>query len=290
MPMLDTAHGRLFYADNAPADAGAPQVLLLHSGGASHRQWKQLVGQMGSRWRVLAPDMIGYGATPMPAHAPTLADEIGLLSALLNTLDGPMHVVGHSYGGAMALELARARPERIASLSLYEPVTFALLRDSDRQEAWREIAGLAKRHIALVEQGDAESAAHAFIDYWIGKKGALRAMPMPQQQYVIGTMAKLTAEWTMMFNTDPGPHDYHALTMPVLLLCGSETTLAARGVAAELRQRLPVPPRFQELPGLGHMAPLMQPDVVNAVLLDFLENAVACMTAGSPAPRQQKAG
>ncbi len=272
MPMLDTAHGRLSYLDNAPADVGAPQVLLLHSGGASHRQWRQMVGQMGARWRVLAPDMIGYGDTPMTAQAPTLADEIGLLSGLLDTLEGPVHVIGHSYGGAMALELARARPERIASLALYEPVAFAVLRDSERQDAWREIMLVAKRHMELVEQGDAEGAAHAFLDYWI-VKGALRAMPAPQQQYIIGCMNKLTAEWRMMFNTNPHPNDYHALTMPVLLICSGETTLAARSVVAELRQRLPAP-RYLEMPGLGHMAPIMTAEPVNAVLLDFLDSVL----------------
>lgn len=288
MPMLDTAHGRLFYFDNEPADPGAPQVLLLHSGGALHRQWKQLISQLGTRWRVLAPDMIGYGNTPMTSKAPTTADEIALLSALLNTLDGPVHVIGHSYGGAIALELARVRPERIASLALYEPVAFALLRDSDRHDAWREVALLGKCHVELVEQGNVEEAAHAFIDYWIAK-GALRAMPIPQQQYIIGCMPKIAAEWRAMFNADPAPHDYHALTMPVLLLCSSETTLAARSVVEELRQRLPAP-RLVGLPGLGHMAPIMQPDVVNAILLDFLETAVLSTHPQTAVSRQQKAG
>jgi pimeloyl-ACP methyl ester carboxylesterase len=275
MPMLETAAGRLCYFDNAPAEAGAPTVLLLHSSAASHRQWRALIAQLGQRWRVIAPDLIGYGGTPMMPQSPIMADEVALLCGLLDGLDGPVHLVGHSYGGVVALELARARPQRIAALAVYEPVAFGLLRETTRYAAWREIALLAKRHIELVEAREPFAAARAFLDYWIAKD-ALLAMPDAMQAYIVGCMTKVAAEWRMFLGGAAEPDDYRALTMPVLLLCGGDTTPAARGVVAELRRRLPAP-RLLDLPGLGHMAPLLQPDLVNPAIINFLNTSRLCL-------------
>ena len=300
MPVLESAAGRLNYFDSSiggGGDPAAPCALLLHSSAASHRQWRLLIEQMTPRWRVLAPDLVGYGGTPVPSTAavrgPTMDDEVALLAALLDQVDGPVHVVGHSYGGAVALDLARARPLQVASLALYEPAAFLTLRYGIEAAAWREIALIGQRHIGLVEARNATAAAIAFLDYWIAG-GALRAMPDTLQAYVIGCMPKVAAEFRQFLQLDDSRLDFAALTMPALLLCGSETTLAARGVIAELRRRLPAP-RVLDLPGLGHMAPLLQPDLVNPAIQDFLSTAALCIAApagiaarpgtGMPAPR-----
>lgn len=277
MPMLETAAGRLSWFDNGCDGAAAPRLMLLHSGAASHRQWRPLIAALGSGWHIVAPDLIGHGETPMPDHGkPTLEEEVALLIALLERMDGPVHLVGHSYGGAMALELARHQPHRIASLAMYEPVAFGLLRDSGQREAWREIELVALRHIELVENGDARAAAIAFLDYWVGS-GALQAMPEHMQAYVTGCMNTVANEFRELLQApETTVVDLKSLAMPVLLLCGSETTLAARGVIAELRRLLPAA-RYTNLAGAAHMAPVTHPDRVNSHLIDFLQ-AVTGMT------------
>ncbi len=273
MPMLETAAGRLSWFDNGCAKGDAPCLMLLHSGAASHRQWRPLIAALGHGWHIVAPDLIGHGETPLPDHGnPTLEDEIALLAALLERMDGPVHLIGHSYGGATALELARRRPWCIASLAMYEPVAFGLLRDSSQRDAWREIALVAQRHIELVANGEARAAAIAFLDYWVGP-GALLAMPEHMQAYVTGCMSAVASEFRELLQAGgTAVADLTSLTMPVLLLCGSETTLAVRGVIAELRRLLPVP-RYVNLAGATHMAPVLRPDLVNPLLIDFLQAA-----------------
>ncbi|MCW0235465.1 MAG: alpha/beta fold hydrolase [Ferrovibrio sp.] len=278
MPMLETTAGRLSWFDNGCVEGDAPRLMLLHSGAASHRQWRPLIAALGRGWHIVAPDLVGHGETPMPDHGrPTLEDEVALLAALLERMDGPVHLIGHSYGGAMALELARRQPQRIASLAMYEPVAFGLLRDSSQRDAWREIALVAQRHIDLVENGDARAAAIAFLDYWVGP-GALLAMPEPMQAYVTGCMRPVASEFRELLQAGgTAADDLKSLTMPVLLLCGSETTLAVRGVIAELRRLLPAP-RHIDLAGATHMAPLLRPDLVNPLFTDFLN--IAAQLAG----------
>ena len=273
MPVLQTSAGRLSYFDNEERDA--PTLLLLHSSGATHRQWRQLIAQLGRGWRILAPDLFGYGDTPMPERLSSrrsiVQDELNLLGALLHQVDGPVHVIGHSYGGAVALELALQHPDRIASLAAYEPVMFALLRDSPQQAAWSEIAQVAQRQVELVEAGDLRGAASHFIGYWTAP-GAFEAMPETIQATVATGMPKVAAEFGEVLRRCDTQPDFSALTMPVLLLCGSDTTCAVRGVIAELRRLLPAP-SFVQVAGARHMAPLQQPDLVNPLLVDFLATA-----------------
>lgn len=278
MPTLQTAAGRLSWFDNGCVEADAPVLLLLHSSGASHRQWRQLIAQMGRGWRILAPDLFGYGdppvARPASAGRAILQDEMDLLGALLQQVDGPVHVVGHSYGGAVALELALLHPQRIAALALYEPVLFALLRDSDQQAAWQEISLVAQRHVDLVAAGNPRGAASAFLGYWVGP-GAFEALPEAMQATAMASMGKVASEFAQLLQHRKAPPDFSLLTMPILLLHGSETTCAVRGVVAELRRLLPATgtagPRFVQVAGARHMAPLLQPDLVNPLLTDFLE-------------------
>lgn len=272
MEFLDGTAGRLAYHDSAPGRRDLPVVVALHASAASGRQWRGLAAQLTPHWRVVAPDMIGYGATPMTGTA-QLDDEMALLTTLAARLDGPFHLVGHSYGGAMALELACRLPQRIASIAVYEPVAFATLRESARSdaghdEAWAEIASLARRQIGLVETGDLSAAAAVFLDYWIGP-GALSAMPAELQQYITGCMGKVATELGGIFTAPIVPDHFAALTMPVLLASGSRTTLAARSVVALLRQQL-ADPRWSVQPGLGHMAPVTAAEQINRLFADFL--------------------
>lgn len=278
MPVLQTASGRLSWFDNGVTDPDVPTLLLLHSSGATHRQWRPLIAQLGQHWRILAPDLFGYREEPPPASTPAAApvqdrsivqDEMDLLSALLHQqTTGRVHVIGHSYGGAVALELALLHPERIASLAVYEPVMFALLRDSEQQAAWREISGVARQQVDLVAAGDLRAAASHFIGYWTAP-GGFEAMPEAMQAAVAAGMPKVAAEFGEVLRRRDAPPDFSRLRMPLLLLCGSDTTCAARGVIAELRRRLPGA-RFVDVAGGRHMAPLQQPDLVNPLLVDFL--------------------
>ena len=90
-------------------------VVALHCSLGSGRQWKTLADELGREHPFFAPDISGYGANGCALDLPlTLAEEVRCLSSALNDAKGPIHLVGHSYGGAIAFKIATFRRSRIA--------------------------------------------------------------------------------------------------------------------------------------------------------------------------------
>ena len=102
----------LAYAESGTGET----VLLLHGSAASGALWRQPMAALQLLYRVVAPDLIGYGkSAPWPKGKPYSLDaETRALVPLLPCCGAPYHLVGHSYGGVVALALALANPVRSA--------------------------------------------------------------------------------------------------------------------------------------------------------------------------------
>lgn len=200
-----------------------------------------------------------YGRrAPWPRDAVLAPDaELGAVEALLDMVGRRVHLVGHSYGGTVALNAARRFPQQIAGLTLIEPVAFHLLRCADDLGSWREIAALAERHLARVDAGHDAVAAEAFITYWMGP-AAWKQMPDAARDGAIRTAAKVAAEWRLMFAAKDDLDAIARIDTPTLLIFGERTRKPARQVIEMLRQALPSWPGLprpavprMRLPGLA---------------------------------------
>src|SRR6185437_17092106 len=94
--------------------------------------------------------------------------DLAVLLELANKAERPIHLVGHSYGAALALEAARGLGSKVQSLTLVEPVAFNLLRVERRPE-WAEIEQLGVAVLTAVSNGNDRDAASAFMRYWLGR-------------------------------------------------------------------------------------------------------------------------
>ena len=252
---IETREGDRFYRE---AGAGEP-IVFLHCSSGSSGAWVPVMNEFGRDYRVLAPDLLGYGRSdPWPRDMPLASDgELGVLEALLDAAGRPVHLVGHSYGGTVALNAARRFPRRVASLTLIEPVAFHLLRSADEPDGWREITALAERHLALVGEGRDAAAAEAFVTYWTGPK-AWQQMPDAARDSAVRSAAKIAAEWLLMFAAEDDLDAIAGIEAPTLLICGERTRTPARRVVEILRQALSRA-RHHEIAGAGHMSPLTHP-------------------------------
>ncbi|MHA7835052.1 MAG: alpha/beta fold hydrolase [Algiphilus sp.] len=108
---------------HCPEAGDGPSVLLIHGLGASHQDWRDVAPRLAESYRVLTPDLRGYGSSPRgpgPYRPDTMAGDV---LALMERHDiQQAHVVGHSMGGAVAVELAISAPERVQSLTIANSV------------------------------------------------------------------------------------------------------------------------------------------------------------------------
>jgi len=100
---------------------GGPHIILLHGLGASGQDWRLVAERLAPEARVACPDLLGFGRSPWPEFAYSVADHLAALDAALARIAGdqPVHLVGHSTGAVLALEWAASRPARFETLSLF---------------------------------------------------------------------------------------------------------------------------------------------------------------------------
>ncbi len=273
MPTIDLGGTRI-----ACAETGAGEtVLLLHSSAGSGALWRSLTERLRTRCRVLAPDLYGYGDTdPWPGYRPlTLADEAALAAAVLPPACDSIHLVGHSYGGAVALRFALQWPGRLRSLTLIEPVAFHLLRDTAEaadRALFRRVTALAVAVSEAAARGDDRDAMAQFIDYWSGDGAWSRATP--EAQAALARRAPKVALDFQATMSEPMPRAaYRQIAVPALVLRGTQSPRPTRRIAELVAKALPAA-RLETIDGAGHMLPLTHPESVNAAVAAHLFPAV----------------
>jgi pimeloyl-ACP methyl ester carboxylesterase len=232
---------------------------------------------LGGAYEVLAPEHNGSASvgTWSGAHAFTLADEAARTIALIDGSADKVHLVGHSYGGGVALHAARARPNRIASLALYEPSAFHLLKQMGEvgAEAFAEIASVARRLCEGVVTGDYRGGIGAFVNYWNGP-GAWDALRPSVQNALVSWAPKGPLDFRALFDEPTPAEAYRALRFPVLILRGEHAPVPTRVIADGLLDLLPAS-RLMTIDGAGHMGPLTHAPEVSALMVQHILEAVA---------------
>lgn len=253
---------------NKHESAPRPAVICLHSSMSHGGQWRALATRLAGDFDVITPNLLGYGTASDSFDRLRLEDEVANVLQQCSATSGPLHVVGHSFGGAVALRLASMHPQRVASLTLYEPVWFALLFDgclanADVPEIYRiqKLLGSEMRFERM-------RGAQEFINYWAGGDGWSK-LPGEQQERLVSLSSKVAAEFGALIAAGPATRELGDLHLPTRLLCGTETRQSARRVSELLAEILPTVD-YRRLQGFSHMAPVTHADDVNPLIVEHI--------------------
>lgn len=253
-------------------DAGEGEVVvLLHSSGMSGAQWRRTAEPLvRGGARTIVPDLLGSGrSTPWPEGKPFGFDlDLEVVEGLLQQIGRPVHLVGHSYGGHVALRAASRTPGRVLSLTLYDPVSVGVLdRDPERDgDALAEMPNLALGWGA--SEADHAAWRRGFVEYWSGAEAwsrlreATRAEMMRVGWVICAGARSLVADRT-------GIEAYRSLTAKTVLVTGERSPLAARRIVARLGEVIPGA-RVERLAGAAHMGPLTHVEPWNQILTAHL--------------------
>jgi pimeloyl-ACP methyl ester carboxylesterase len=245
-------------------EAGSgPALVLLHAGIADRTMWGEHLQPLAEAgFRVVAPDLPGFGATPMSqeedapwADVLGTMDELGIERAAL---------VGNSFGADVALRVALVAPDRVSALVLCGARAPGIGPSSELEAAW-EAEG------AAIDRGDVEAAVAAVVDAWTlpGASSELRERVAAMQRRAF----ELQLEESMAVEApDPleqQPDGLAGLDVPSLAVVGERDMPDFRESAELLARTLPRG-RHAVIAGAGHLAPLDAPAAFRELIVDFL--------------------
>ncbi len=203
---------------------------------------------LGERFDVVAPDLPGWGSSAMPTEPFSFVD---FVAAFL-----PGHLVGNSFGGAVALRTALAHQELVNRLVLVG----AGLPAWDWTEEMRDYFAAEE---AAVDVGDLAAATEVNLDFWVAP--AHRDEVRPQQRRALELQTaheEPEAIW-------PELPALSSLRVPTLVIVGEDDKGDFRAIAQHLAEQIP-DADLAIVPGAGHLVGLDQPEELNALLLEFL--------------------
>ena len=236
-------------------------VLLIHAGVADRRMWDPQLPALSQRHRVVRVDLRGFGESPLP---PDPYDHVTDIVAVLDEVGvGSAAVVGASFGGLVAQELARRFPERVERLVLVCPASALLEPDEELEAFW-------SREGELLERGDLAAATALNVDTWCGPEAspAVRHMVSGMQRRAFELQ---TEREDLVIDEDPG--DPSVIQAPVLVVSGDHDLAAFRRSAVALADALPRG-QLLTLPWAGHLPTLERPDEAGQLIMEFLAGGV----------------
>ena len=217
-----------------------PLVVLLHGSPGTSKAWLRVAERLADRFRVIAPNLPGYGATSAaPAGTPPdSAYAVRLIEALLGEVGAPRVLAGHSYGGVIALRVALAGTEAPRALALFEPVAVPVLEALGEAQTFAASKAVFDAYIVAFERGDGDVVG-IMVDYWFGD-GAYERMPPPMKEFLVAHTAHNVRDVRATFREHYTPDALGRLAMPVLVVCGTRGPAAmpriCRGIATHAAQ------------------------------------------------------
>ncbi|WP_308738190.1 alpha/beta fold hydrolase [Knoellia flava] len=239
-------------------EGSGPAVVLLHAGVADRRMWAPVVASLATDHRVVAPDLRGFGDTPLPGEAYADADDVVRLLDVLGIERAS--VVGASFGGRVALELATRHPGRVVSLVLL----CAAHRGLEVTDP--VLLAFGEREDALLETGDVEGATTLNVETWAGPDMTAEVRDDLAAMQRRAFEVQLAAD-----ELDPPPQpervevDPADVAAPTLVVSGAHDVQHFRDLAVLLARDIPGAV-LVELDWAGHLPALERPHDTVALL------------------------
>lgn len=248
-------------------EAGAPSIVLLHGMSASADSFRELMYALADEFYLVAPDIPGFGYSGklLPYTKTAL---IHWLEAFFDAISLPQAgLLGHSFGGSLALAYAAGRPERISRLVLLAPSLLA----AERYPAWLRrlgrlrlthwVMGLGSAMTRLNVQRQSRKPFHRPERF----DGTLWERRAEDYRLARASAASLLAE--ALHN---GREVLPLITQPTAIVWGEDDRVLKPTGAADLATSLPnAPTRLFFLPDCGHVIMIEQPELAVTIAREW---------------------
>ena len=216
-----------------------PPVLFVPGSFSAPAAWLGLQKWLPQRYHFVATSLCGYGATE---ETRSLGDcgiehETRVIEAVAKTIGAPVHLVGHSFGGVVALATALGGAVEVLSIATFEANPLSLIRERGHMEIFETMQRMSAAFETAYHAGERDAAGR-IIDFW-GGAHSFAAMPETVREICRATAFANVLDWHTAYSFEATMADYARLTIPALVVRGARANPAMVKITEALEASLP---------------------------------------------------
>jgi pimeloyl-ACP methyl ester carboxylesterase len=223
--MINDLRGRIDYDDNG---GQGPTLVLVPGSCSTGAAWRPLMSHLDNGYRCVTTSLLGYGRT---AERRTIDNtdislEADIIESVIRRAGGPVHLVGHSFGGLSALAVALRQPQLLHSLTIIEAPAPEILRSVGEAEHYSEFQNMTTTYSAAFRGGQ-HNAIESMIDFY-GGAGTFAGWPQRVRDYAVETTAVNLLDWSSVYGFALTPSLLKTVATPTLVVRGENSHPAVK--------------------------------------------------------------
>ncbi|HYC15042.1 MAG TPA: alpha/beta hydrolase, partial [Stellaceae bacterium] len=189
--MIECESGAIEYDESGQG----PTVVLVPGSCGTGAAWRPIIAEWGERFRCVTTSLLGYGRTAERRSAadPDIRHEAEIVESVIRWTGGPVHLVGHSFGGLVGVAVALRNQVPLLSLSILEAPAPGFLRRMGEEAHFRSIREMTDRYFEAFEAGKTDAIAE-MIDFY-GGAGTFASWPQRVRDYAIASTPVNIRDW-----------------------------------------------------------------------------------------------
>jgi pimeloyl-ACP methyl ester carboxylesterase len=248
-----------------------PTIVLVPGSCSTGAAWRPVIAQLRDRFRCVTTSLLGYGGTAerRSRFDANIASEADIVEAVIRYSGGPVHLVGHSFGGLSALAVAMRDPQLLLSLTILEAPAAEVLRETGENGLYGEFRAMTAAYVGAYEAGEAH-AIERMIDFY-GGVGTFQSWPQRVRDYAVTTTPANLLDWSCAFGFALTPSLLATGTTPTLVAWGEASHPAAKRANQLLGQHIPRA-AVAEIPGAAHFMIATHPTQVADMIARHIDS------------------
>ncbi|KRR16896.1 alpha/beta hydrolase [Bradyrhizobium lablabi] len=213
-----------------------PTVVLVPGSCSTGAAWRPVMAQWQNEFRCVTTSLLGYGGTAerRTEGNADIALESEIIESVIRRAGGPVHLVGHSFGGLAALAVALRQRVPLLSLTIAEAPAMEILWAAGEMQNYDAFRNMSDAYAAAFKRGETDAIAR-MIDFY-GGNGTFTAWPQRVRDYAIETTPANLLDWESAYGFRLTPALLASIGVPVLVVWG-EASHPAVGRANDLLGR-----------------------------------------------------
>jgi pimeloyl-ACP methyl ester carboxylesterase len=215
--MIEEVRGRIDYDERG----AGPTILLVPGSCSTGAAWRPVIAAWEDQFRCVTTSLLGYGGTAerRTASDASIFREVDVLESVIRRAGGRVHLVGHSFGGLVALAVALRNQVSLESLAILEAPAVELLRERNEHRHYHEFRRMTEAYFAAFESGNTEAIA-TMVDFY-GGVSTFASWPPRVRAYALETTPVNILDWASAYGFPLSTAALAEVRIPTLVFQGS---------------------------------------------------------------------